>query len=150
MIEDDFFGAFSLECGSLGTLKPLTLAQMVEMRQAIYDDLSNMASAGLSGDELAKARAGTAAHIAGMGLVQQSLAVLASPFLLVKAAAYMLGKPDWVKATMFAASKISPEHIPTIKLAVLQSYGVRLADPGEEKTAENPPMAATSPNSSET
>jgi hypothetical protein len=149
MIDDDFFGEFSMECGDLGTLKGLTLAQMIEMRRAIYDDLSGMASDGLSGDELAKARAGAASHVAGMGLIQQSLAILNSPFLLVKAAAYMLGKADWVKAVMFAASKIKPEHIPTLRNAVLQSYGVRFASDAEP-ASENPPTAATSPNSSET
>jgi len=149
MFESDFFAAAAVPCPGLGggELKPLTLAQMVEMRAAIHQDLSAMALASVAADERGKTAAAVAAHVSELSLKGQAFLVVASPFLLAKAAALMLGNKEWAAAPMLAAQKVGREHIPAVKRAVMQSYGFRIPDPdepAEEATGrENPPRAAT-------
>lgn len=146
MFDFDFFEPFTIECEGLGTLKPLTLAQMIEMRCNIRDDLFGLAKGGLHGEELAKAAAAVSAHVAGMNRIQQADMITNSPLLMVQAGAFMLGE-KW--GSGLAAQKIDRKYLPQIQKAVEQSYGVRFVKEDEQeqvpeaKKEPDPPEAAT-------
>jgi hypothetical protein len=136
-----------VEVEGLGTLTPLTLAQMVDLRFAIREDLNTLACHGLDGADRSTASSAIAVHVANMGFRQQAFTITESPRLFALAAAMMLGNKDWVKAPMFAATKLERRHWNDIEKAILSSYGFRLPEPGEAKqegAAENPSTAADS------
>lgn len=140
----------SFEVEGLGTLKPLTMAQMADLRFAISRDLVGLATQTLLGNDKSVASAAIAMQVANMNMFEQAKTIVYAPMLLAQAAHMMM--VDKKKSAAQVAALINNKNSDGVHRAIWSSYGFEFhASPeGEDRSDPTAAAAATAAASEST